>query len=149
MNNLYEPATVESMRARVARISTGGQKQWGKMTAAQAMAHCAVGFEMALGEQKAPRMLLGRLFGGIAKRSALNEKPLPKNSPTSPAFIITGDRDLPRECERLSVLIARFAAAGPAGCTTHPHAFFGPLTPREWAILMYKHTDHHLRQFGA
>jgi hypothetical protein len=46
-------------------------------------------------------------------------------------------------------LIDRFAAAGPQGCTTHPHAFFGSLTPDEWAILMYKHLDHHLRQFGA
>ncbi len=53
------------------------------------------------------------------------------------------------EQHRLSALIDRFAAAGPAGCTTHPHTFFGPLTPQEWAALMYKHLDHHLRQFGA
>jgi hypothetical protein len=46
-------------------------------------------------------------------------------------------------------LIDRFAAAGPAGCTAHPHAFFGSLAPDQWAILMYKHLDHHLRQFGA
>ena len=51
-----------------------------------------------------------------------------------------------RDC---AVLIDRFAAAGPKGCTTHPHSFFGPLTPDEWAILMYKHLDHHLRQFGV
>ena len=31
-------------------------------------------------------------------------------------------------------LIDRFAAAGPVGCTTHPHSFFGRLTPEEWAI---------------
>jgi hypothetical protein len=29
------------------------------------------------------------------------------------------------------------------------HSFFGRLTPEEWATLMYKHLDHHLRQFGA
>jgi hypothetical protein len=46
-------------------------------------------------------------------------------------------------------VIDRFVAAGPKGCTTHPHSFFGPLTPQEWAILMYKHVDHHLRQFGV
>jgi hypothetical protein len=53
------------------------------------------------------------------------------------------------ERSRLRGLIDRFAAAGPSGCTTHPHTFFGPLTPDEWAELMYKHVDHHLRQFGA
>jgi LPS sulfotransferase NodH len=46
-------------------------------------------------------------------------------------------------------LIDRFAAAGPQGCTKNPHSFFGRLTPQEWATLMYKHLDHHLRQFGV
>ena len=36
---------------------------------------------------------------------------------------------------------------GPGVCTKHPHFFFGPLTPVEWAALMYQHLDHHLRQF--
>jgi LPS sulfotransferase NodH len=46
-------------------------------------------------------------------------------------------------------LIDRFASGGPAGCAQHPHSFFGPLTPAEWAELNYKHLDHHLRQFGV
>jgi LPS sulfotransferase NodH len=62
---------------------------------------------------------------------------------------VTDERDLEAERRRLLDLVERFAAAGPAGCTTHPHSFFGRLTPREWAVLMYKHLDHHLRQFGA
>jgi hypothetical protein len=27
--------------------------------------------------------------------------------------------------------------------------FRGEPKPDEWAVLMYKHTDHHLRQFGV
>jgi len=50
---------------------------------------------------------------------------------------------------KLLGLIDRFAEGGAARCTTHPHAFFGKLTPGQWAELMYKHLDHHLRQFGA
>ena len=59
------------------------------------------------------------------------------------------ERDLETEKRRLARLIDRFAANGPSGCTTHPHTFFGHLTPQEWAVLSYKHLDHHLRQFGA
>ena len=59
------------------------------------------------------------------------------------------DRDLAREKDRLTAIIDRFAAGGPAVCTPQPHAFFGKLTPQEWAILMYKHLDHHLRQFSS
>jgi hypothetical protein len=36
-----------------------------------------------------------------------------------------------------------------SGCTPHLHSFFGRLTAQAWAILMYKHLDHHLRQFGV
>ena len=41
------------------------------------------------------------------------------------------------------------AQGGPGVCTNHPHSFFGRLVPEEWAVLMYKHLDHHLRQFGV
>lgn len=72
-----------------------------------------------------------------------------RNSPTVKDLIVGDDRDLKVERERLFRLIDRFVAAGSKGCTTHPHSFFGRLTPEEWAILMYKHLDHHLRQFGV
>ena len=63
--------------------------------------------------------------------------------------MIRDERNLAKERTRLYGMIDRFAAAGPKGCTTHPHTFFGPLTPEQWAILMYKHLNHHLRQFGV
>ena len=59
------------------------------------------------------------------------------------------ERDLGKERDQLSGLIDKFAAGGAAGCTRNPHSFFGKMTPEEWAILMYKHLDHHLRQFGV
>jgi transposase InsO family protein len=46
-------------------------------------------------------------------------------------------------------VVDRFAAGGPTVCTNNPHSFFGTMTPEQWSILMYKHLDHHLRQFGV
>jgi hypothetical protein len=77
------------------------------------------------------------------------EEPMRRNSPTIKAILVADERDLDKERQRLCALIDRFAAAGPAGCTTHPHSFFGRLTPDEWSMWMYKHVDHHLRQFGV
>jgi hypothetical protein len=62
---------------------------------------------------------------------------------------VPNEPDFAAEQARLIGLLNNFAAAGPQCCTSHPHAFFGRLAPHEWAILMYKHVDHHLRQFGA
>jgi hypothetical protein len=78
-----------------------------------------------------------------------NDEPMRRNSPTAKEFLVKDDRDLRAEQERLCGLIDKFAAAGPEGCTRHPHGFFGRLTPMEWSALMYKHLDHHLRQFGV
>jgi len=150
MKNLYEPSTVQELKDRIAHLGPASERQWGKMTPAQAAAHCSVALEWAVGDVVPPRMFVGRLLGWIVKPKLLgDEKPMRRNSPTQKSLVIADDRDLAREQQRLSALIDRFAAAGPEGCTTHPHSFFGPLTPHEWAALMYKHLDHHLRQFGA
>jgi transposase InsO family protein len=63
--------------------------------------------------------------------------------------VIADKRDFAREQEQLKVCVRQFHEGGEERCTKHPHSFFGPLTPQEWATGMYKHLDHHLRQFGV
>ena len=150
MANLYEVARAEEVKERVARLRPDSQRLWGKMNAAQTLAHCSAAMEWAVGDRIAPRMFVGRIIGRIVKPMALrNDEPMRQNLPTSKDLVVNDDRDLRTERERLRGLIDRFVTAGPAGCTTHPHSFFGRLTPQEWATLMYKHLDHHLRQFGV
>jgi hypothetical protein len=150
MKNLFEPATVTEVKGRIARLRPDSERQWGKMNAAQAMAHCAAGMQMATGEMRAPRVFIGRILGPMVKRAMLERGvPMRRNSPTERRLIVADERDLGVESQRLGEMIDRFVAAGPAGCTTHPHPFFGPLTPVEWASLTYAHLDHHLRQFSA
>jgi len=150
MKNLFDPTAADEIRTRLATLSPRNERQWGKMTAAQAIAHCAAGLEMASGDKMLPRAFPGHLIGRMVKRMVFrDDAPMRRNSPTMKDLVIDDERDLALERERLRTLIDRFTAAGPGGCTIHPHSFFGRLTPDEWAILMYKHLDHHLRQFGA
>jgi uncharacterized protein DUF1569 len=150
MKNLFEAGRAEEVKERMARLRPDSERQWGKMNAAQALAHCSAAVEWAVGDRIPPRMFLGRIIGRIVKPMVLgNDEPMRRNSPTATDLVVQDERDLGKERERLRGLIDRFAAAGPKGCTTYPHSFFGPLTPEEWATLMYKHLDHHLRQFGV
>ena len=150
MKNLFEPATVEEVKNRMGQLRPESARLWGKMNAAQMVAHCTAGLELAMGDRRPPRMLMGRILGPFIKPVAFREsEQIRRNSPTVPGLVIDDERDLGRDCERLSRRIDRFAAAGPSGCTTHPHSFFGRLTPAEWSALMYKHLDHHLQQFGV
>jgi hypothetical protein len=151
MKNLFEPARLSEVKERVRQITTDSERKWGTMTPAQMLEHCARGMEMAMGDVRPSRKFIGRVLGPIIKPLALgNDGPMRPNSPTVHELVVqepAGDVTIARE--RLLELIDRFAAAGPKGCTTHPHAFFGRLTPEQWSILAYKHLDHHLRQFGA
>jgi len=106
--------------------------------------------EWVVGDRIPPRMGLPSILGRLIKSKVIGgDAPFRPNSPTAKELVITDERDFNAERNRLTVLIDRFAAAGPAGCTKHPHTFFGRMTPDEWAILTYKHLDHHLRQFGV
>jgi hypothetical protein len=150
MKNLFEMARVTEIKERVANLRPESQRQWGTMNAAQAVAHLTAGVELALGDRKPPRLLIGRVIGGIIKPKVFgDDAPMRRNSPTMKELVMLDEHDLDKERERLVIVIDRLVAAGPAGCTAHPHSFFGRLTPQEWAILMYKHLDHHLRQFGV
>jgi hypothetical protein len=150
MKTLFDAATVIELKRRIAGLGPGSVRQWGKMNAPQAMAHCAIAMEWAVGDIRPPRMFIGRIFGPLAKSQVLkDDAQVRKNTPTAKSLVIADERDLGKECQRLTALIDRFSAGGPKACTTHPHTFFGPLTPDEWGRLMYKHLDHHLRQFGV
>ena len=146
MKNLFEAAAVEEVKERMALLRPDSERQWGIMNPAQTLAHCSAAMEMALGDRTPPRILIGRLLGRFAKKSMiLNEKPMPRNVGTDKSLVVSDKRDFVMERQRLREFIDRFAAGGPKACTSHPHFFFGPLTPEEWAALMYQHLDHHLR----
>jgi hypothetical protein len=150
MKSIYDAGVAGEIHLRLATLAPDSSRQWGKMNAPQALAHCALALEWAVGDRKPPRMLLGRVFGSLVRKQALgDDEPMRKNSPTAPDLVIGDARDLDAERRKVLMLLDRFVAAGPAGCTTHPHPFFGTLTPQEWGVLTYKHLDHHLRQFGV
>lgn len=76
------------------------------MSVAHAVAHCASGLEMSLGEVKPPRALMGRLIGLAIKPKVVgNDEPLRRNSPTAAELVVNGERNLDEERLRLRSLI--------------------------------------------
>jgi len=150
MKNLFQPDAAEQIERRIAALKPESRAHWGTMNVAQMVAHCSAGLELASGDRRPPRALAGRLIGWAIKPMVLrDDAPMRRNSPTVEGLVVNDERDLEIERKRLLGLIGRFVTAGSNGCTQHPHSFFGSLSPDEWAILMYKHLDHHLRQFGV
>jgi hypothetical protein len=149
MKSLYERTTAEEVKQRLGSLGPESERRWGRMTVPQMLAHCSVAMESAVGATPLPRMFIGRRLGPLVKRGFSNDRPFSKNGPTAPGLIVADERDLDTERKRLIALIDRFSQSGIEGCTKLPHCFFGKLTPEEWGKGMYKHLDHHLRQFGV
>jgi len=149
MKDLFQPDAVDEVVSRIDTLQPAAQRQWGKMDVAQMMAHCCAALDMAAGRLNRPRVFIGRVLGPFVRPIYSNDQPFSKNNPTDQKLVISDPRDFNREQEQLKLKIREFHQGGEAQCTKHPHPFFGALTPREWATGMYKHLDHHLRQFGA
>ena len=149
MKNLFELKTSEEVISRIEKVQATSPRQWGKMDAAQMLAHCSATMDMASGRLNPPRSLIGRVLGPFFKSVLTNEKPFGRNAPTDKQLKVDESRDFFREQGQLQSKVRQFQEGGEKKCTRHPHPFFGPLTPQEWARGMYKHLDHHLRQFGV
>jgi hypothetical protein len=149
MKNLFEREATDEVLSRIDTLQPACQRQWGKMDVAQMMAHCSAALDMASGRMDLPRIFIGRVLAPFIKPIYTNEKPFSKNNPTDKKLVVSDQRDFLREQEQLKLKVHQFYEGGEAQCTRHPHPFFGALTPQEWSRGMYKHLDHHLRQFGA
>jgi hypothetical protein len=153
MKDLFDPVLVEEVKGRILQLSPESEAQWGSMTVAPTLAHCTAGIEMATGviETKRapfPASVIGPLIKPLVFR---DDKPMRRNSPSARELFPEDSAkcEFIGERSRLIAAIDGFASQGAAGCTSYPHPFFGSLNPQQWAILMYKHVDHHLRQFGV
>lgn len=149
MYNLYNKADNDKFIERINKITPDSKPQWGKMNAAEMLYHLRQPILVGFGEVKLKRTFMGFLFGGIAKKQMLSDKPTKKNLPTDPKFRPAGKHEVEEEKRELIKTVQRIASLGAAGITGDPHPFFGKLTPDEWNQLTWKHLDHHLSQFGV
>ncbi|MFI5144366.1 MAG: DUF1569 domain-containing protein [Ignavibacteria bacterium] len=149
MNTLFDIESNKKIIERINHLNSSSRGEWGKMSVSQMLAHCSATLETAIGNKKEKRDFLGYLFGGIAKKQALSDKPIKKGLPTSKIFKMTSDKNFEEEKTKLISLVRRFAELGTQGVKNYPHPFFGYMTPEEKGIIQLKHLDHHLSQFGV
>ena len=149
MENLFDKSTYNVIIERLEKLSPTATAQWGKMNVAQMLAHCKEAFKVPLTEKKIPRIFIGRLIGWMIKSKLHDDSPWKQSLPTAPAFIIKDERNFNDEKKALTELVNKFYGLGPNGISKYPHPMFGRFTEEQWGKAMYKHLDHHLRQFGA
>ena len=149
MQSLFEPPAKREILDRLGALTPEAPRQWGKMSVSQMLAHCAVALEAGTGDKPRPQKLIGKVFAPFVRKGLLGDKPFSKGSPTDPTFVIRDERDFAREKGRVVGLVEKFCERGRDEAGKETHSFFGRMNGDEWGRLMYKHLDHHLRQFGG
>jgi hypothetical protein len=144
MRTLLQPHDLELILSRLNSITGTEQRLWGKMSEAQMLVHCRKQIEMALGVIPTKPMY-PRPIQWLTKIAFGYYIPWPKNLITAPEMVATNECVFESELDKLLSAISAFIEAE----KLHPHPVFGNLTKEDWGLIIYKHLDHHLKQFGA
>lgn len=145
--NFFDDDTYEALLERLDRLLPDSAPAWGKMNAAQMLAHCSEVAEVANGKALEGTPWYIGLFGGLIKKLVLSGRPYPRGTKTHPQYIIGEDNDFDREKARLLEVLAAMHSGGRAQAGRKRHPIFGAMTADEHGWATYKHLDHHLTQF--
>ena len=149
MSSLFNQADSNQIIERINHLKPDTKALWGKMNVTQMLAHAQPPLKVASGHLTLKRGLIGLLFGKMAKKQLLGDKPFKQNLPTAKEFMIKDYGEFESERQKLIQQLKEFQIKGPRGLSDDPHPFFGKLTSGEWDLIQWKHLDHHLRQFGV
>ncbi len=144
MRTLLQPSDFESIVARLNSLDGSEKRLWGTMSESQMLEYCRKQIKMAIG--KIPtKPLFPRPLQWLTKITFGYYIPWPKNLITAPEMVSKEDVAFDIEHEQLVSLISEFMESK----ELFLHPIFGNLTKEDWGLIIYKHLDHHLRQFGA
>lgn len=97
-------------------------------------------------EKKYKQSFLGELFGRTALKGMKKDEPIKKNLPTVPSFIINEPVSIADEKNKWIHLIKEYENHSGENFI---HPFFGIMTKENTGYVVYKHVNHHLRQFNS
>ena len=151
MKTVADPNVLSALVERLEAVGPESTRRWGSLTAHEMLCHLGDATAMVVGTRPrkvAPPLRTRRLLKWLGLWSpirwprgfAANPEHDPKAEGTKPSDFAT---DLARVIEGL-----RGVASASDAELTPVHGVFGRMSHRDWKRWAYKHTDHHLRQFG-
>src|SRR6266849_1203176 len=148
MPSLFDPQARVAILNRIARLTPEAKPVWGRFTAPEMVCHVSCDLRQGLGG-----LYAGPPSGLVAHFPvnwvAIHVIRWPRGKGRSPPeFLATRPTTWAADVSRLRGLIERFAARGPAAVWP-PSRVFGRISGSSWGVMVHKHLDHHLRQFGV
>jgi hypothetical protein len=148
VGSILDDADRTAICQRIGAVTSASVPRWGRMDAKAMLNHLRLSALMALGELPVANKSKRAFQVFPIKHLILHLVPFPKGAPTAPELLVPDAAPVDATRSELVSLVERIGA-GPREGDGPVHPLFGRLSFREWGVATYKHTDHHLRQFGA
>lgn len=146
---LYSDDVYRECLSRIDKLRPDSTPEWGSMSPAQMLAHCAEIQEVSNGKALTGTPWFIKPFKGFIRKMVLNDQPYSKGIRTHPQYQMDDEKDFETEKERLKRSIETFVNDVKQEKEVPAHPILGTMTHEERGWGMYKHLDHHLRQFGV
>ena len=151
MKTVANRHVLQSLDERLRALTPDRPRRWGTLTAHEMLCHLGDSTDMALGAR--PRNHPVRTRRRVAWKLLWLWCPTPwprgvrtstRNDPRAEG---TRPSEFTKDMERAIAGLARVADARDG--LEPAHGIFGAMSARDWQRWAYRHTDYHLRQFGA
>ena len=152
MKNISNPPDLAGLVRRVEQLRPDAERQWGSMTPGEMLCHLGDATDGVLGRRVPPGAVpTNRAPLPVKWLMLYSPIPFPKGIETRPGVNPKKDGtrpgDFAADRARMVASLQALAIATPGSVST-THFRFGTMSLRAWHHWAYKHTDHHLRQFG-
>ena len=147
MKSIWNDENRRALNDRIGQVAWDRRAAWGKFTAPKMICHLADSLKMAVGDLPVASKHLPIRYPPL-KQLIIYLAPFPKSAPTAPELLAREPREWATEVADVQALLARAGSARTTDAWPE-HPAFGKLSKRAWGVLIYRHMDHHLKQFGA
>ncbi len=145
---MFDESNRQVIQTRLRSLKPNANRQWGRMSAPQMVAHLTDQMHHSLGDSSALAKP-GLLRWPPVRYTSIYLVPWPKGRIKGPPEAFTTQPTTwEHDVSELEALVERFAARDPKE-NWPDHALFGHMSGRDWGVFVHKHFDHHLRQFGS
>ena len=148
MGSILNESDRTELLNRMNLLSASSTRRWGQMSVTGMLQHLNLSARMALGELPVASVNKRPFHVFPLKHLLLYVIPFPKGAPTAGELRPDGTASFDEE-RAIIVNLLEQIGTGPQDGSGPAHPLFGPMSRREWAVVTYKHVDHHLKQFGA
>lgn len=148
MRSISNPDTLDELERRLRMVQPDSTRRWGTLTPEEMLCHLGDAATKIVGRASEPSTISRPFRKWVALKTWV---PWPHGAQTNPQIDprlegthpgnFEGNRD--RAISALRALLHVLPGSFPSS-----HKVFGSMSSTDWLYWAYKHTDHHLRQFG-